>query len=202
MSTDRQSNVESDPQATQASHHGDESAAAQFRKQVTGKRENLDDYDEEAELWSGGYSPKAMIGMWVLMAIVSLALLLLPLLAPVGFPIAAGLILVIWLLGGLRYAWKRLGYHYQLTSQRFVHQTGVLTRQTDRIEVIDIDDVSFSQGPVQRMFGVGTIVLSSSDQSHPSLSMIGIDKVKEVAGLIDDVRRKERRQRSLHIEAI
>jgi membrane protein YdbS with pleckstrin-like domain len=92
--------------------------------------------------------------------------------------------------------------HYELTSQRFIHQTGILTRATDRIEVIDIDDVSFTQGPVQRMLGVGRITVTSSDRSHPLLHMIGIGDVKSVAGLIDDVRRKERRRRSLHIEAI
>jgi hypothetical protein len=32
--------------------------------------------------------------------------------------------------------------------------------------------------------------------------MVGIAEVKDVAGLIDDIRRKERRQRSLHIESI
>ena len=107
-----------------------------------------------------------------------------------------------WVFGGLRYGWRRLGVHYQLTTQRFIHQTGILTRKTDRIEVIDIDDVSFTQGPVERVFGVGTIQLTGSDRTHPTLSMIGIGEVKEVAGLIDDIRHSERRRRSLHIEAI
>jgi len=71
-----------------------------------------------------------------------------------------------------------------------------------RIEVIDIDDVSYTQGPVERIFGVGTIQLTSSDRSHPTLSMIGIGEVTEVAGLLDDIRRAERRRRSLHIESI
>jgi hypothetical protein len=49
---------------------------------------------------------------------------------------------------------------------------------------------------------VGTIHISSSDRTHPELLLLGIDDVKRVADLIDDVRRKERRQRGLHIEAI
>jgi len=133
---------------------------------------------------------------------------------------------LIWLVGAVVYGLRRFGVHYELTSQRFIHQTGILTRDTDRIEVIDIDDVSFTQGPVQRVFGVGRITVTSSDRSHPLLHMIGrvfgvgritvtssdrshpllhmigIADVKSVAGLIDDVRRKERRRRSLHIEAI
>jgi uncharacterized membrane protein YdbT with pleckstrin-like domain len=92
--------------------------------------------------------------------------------------------------------------HYELTTQRFVHQAGVLIRQTDRIEVIDIDDVSYTQGVIQRMLGVGTIRITGSDRTHPELVLRGIDKVPEIASLIDDVRREERRRRSLHIESI
>jgi uncharacterized membrane protein YdbT with pleckstrin-like domain len=91
-----------------------------------------------------------------------------------------------------------LGLHYELTTQRFIHQEGVLLRRTDRLEVIDIEDISYSQGIVERMLGIGSIRISGRDQSHPELNLRGIDKVPEVAGLIDDVRREERRRRSLH----
>lgn len=181
----------------------EESAASKFRQQVDSKQANLDDYDPEEQLWSGGYSPKAMIGTWVVISVVSVILLILPwFIEPFTILMALILLVSIWVVAALRYAWRRLGVHYQLTSQRFIHQTGVFTRDTDRIEVIDIDDVSFTQGPIQRMFDVGTIRITSSDRTHPSLRMIGISQVQEVAGLIDDIRRKERRNRSLHIESI
>lgn len=167
------------------------------------KQANIDHDDEEDVLWAGGYSPKAMFGTWILMGIVTIALLVLPVFVPqLSMAIAFALIGLVWVIGGMTYAYRRLGYHYELTTQRFIHQTGILSRQTDRIEVIDIDDVSFAQGPVQRMFGVGNIELTSSDRSHPHLSMSGIGDVKNVSGLIDDIRRKERRRRSLHIESI
>jgi membrane protein YdbS with pleckstrin-like domain len=79
---------------------------------------------------------------------------------------------------------------------------GLLWRQTDRIEVIDIDDVAFTQGPVERVFGLGTVRITSSDQSHPELSLPGIENVQIVAGLIDDARRNERRRRGLYIESV
>lgn len=173
-------------------------AASKLREGIQAKREGLDDDDPERELWSGGYSGKAMIGTWILIGLISIGLVA----AGIAFPPILIGIPVIWIIGGVVYAARRLGVHYQLTSQRFIHQTGILTRKTDRIEVIDLDDVSFSQGPIQRILGVGTIVLTGSDRTHPTLSMIGIANVKEVAGLIDDVRRQERRRRSLHIEAI
>lgn len=181
----------------------EETAATKFRQEIASKQSDLEDDEPEENLWSGGYSPKAMVGTWILMGVVSLVLLILPFVVPqLTFVVALLLILAIWVIGGVRYAWRRLGVHYQLTTQRFIHQTGILTRQTDRIEVIDIDDVSFTQGPIQRMFSVGTIVLTGSDRTHPTLSMLGIADVNNVAGLIDDIRRKERRRRSLHIESI
>ena len=155
----------------------------------------------ERKLWTGGYSPKAMYGTWLLTIVVSIAaLVLVGLFAnePKFWYSAGAALLLLW--GGVigTFLVRRLGQYYELTTQRFIHQTGILVRRTDRIEVIDIEDVSYTQGIVQRMLGVGTIQLSGRDQSHPTLVINGIDKVPEVASLIDDVRRDERRKRSLH----
>ncbi|MEM6363711.1 MAG: PH domain-containing protein, partial [Planctomycetota bacterium] len=164
---------------------------------------SLDDHEPEESLWQGSYSPKAMIGSWILLGLVSIALLILPILIEgLTFGIALIVVLVLWVLVGGNYARWRLGYHYELTSQRFIHKSGIITRRTDRIEVIDIDDVSYEQGPIQRIFGVGSVHITSSDRSDPELHLNGIAKVSEVSGLIDDVRRAERRRRSLHIESI
>jgi len=109
---------------------------------------------------------------------------------------------VLWIFLGVAFAYKKLSVHYELTTQRFIHKSGILKRVTDRIEVIDIDDVTYEQGIVQRMLGVGTIRINSSDRTHPVLVLSGIDGVQGVADTIDDVRRKERRKRGLHIESI
>ena len=179
-------------------------AINRFRETVESKkREELDDDEAEETAWSGGFSPKAMVGTWALMLVLSVLLVVLSaVFEQVTLGMALGGIVLLWGISALRYGYRRLGYHYELTNQRFIHQAGLLHRQTDRIEVIDIDDVSFTQGPIQRIFGVGTITLTGSDRTHPNLSMLGISNVREVSGLIDDIRRKERRRRSLHIESI
>lgn len=174
-----------------------------FVRQVANRREAADNHEPEETLWTGGYSPKAMTGWWIVLVAVTIALLAACFMFPqLTFGITLGIIVILWLLVGGNYARMRLGYHYELTSQRFIHKTGLLTRRSDRIEVIDIDDVSYQQGPVQRLLGVGSIDIISSDRSDPELTLVGIEKVSEVAGLIDDVRRTERRRRSLHIESI
>jgi uncharacterized membrane protein YdbT with pleckstrin-like domain len=161
--------------------------------------------EPEQQLWHGSYSPKAMYGSWLLATIltiiaifVSALLWAIPVVA-----IAAGVIVVVYwlcLIGFLIV--ERLSVDYTLTSQRFIHQVGFLRRVTNRIEVIDIDDVTFEQGFVERMFGVGTIKILSSDTSDPKLTLRGIDDVKRVANMIDDARRQERRKRGMYIESV
>lgn len=167
-------------------------------KDAADSRQTGNEHDVEHDLWTGGYSGKAMYGTWLLGGLVTIGLVAgafaLP---PVGFAIP-----VLWIILIAVLAYKKLSVHYELTTQRFIHKSGILKRVTDRIEVIDIDDVTYEQGLVQRMLGVGTIRISSSDRTHPELVLTGIDSVQEIANTIDDVRRKERRKRGLHIESI
>lgn len=181
------------------------SATERFRRSLQGETpgdDTLEDYDPEQELWEGGYSPKAMYGTWILLALATLGLVIACFLASPLLPLWLIAIPVIWLIGGGLLAYRRLNVYYTLTSQRFIHKQGILKRVTDRIEVIDMDDVTFEQGIVQRLLGVGNIQITSSDRSHPKLNLMGIDNVVEVADLLDDVRRKERRRRGIHIESI
>jgi predicted methyltransferase len=89
-----------------------------------------------------------------------------------------------------------------LTDQRLIHRYGILTRITNRVEVIDIDDIKFTQNLIDRFLGVGTIQILSSDVSDPKLTLWGIDDVKHVFALMDDARRDERRKRGMYIETV
>jgi membrane protein YdbS with pleckstrin-like domain len=160
--------------------------------------------EPEVEIWQGGYCPKAMIGAWVASGLVTVALVVLV----VVFPSTPMLLAVLaaaallWLFQLVRLIYRRMNVCYRLTNQRFFHEQGILRRVTDRIEVIDMDDITFEQGFFERLMNVGTICISSSDRTHPELKLVGIDNVKQVAEQLDDVRRAERRRRGLHIEAI
>jgi len=167
-------------------------------KESAEARQADNDNDEEQDLWSGGYSGKAMYGTWILGGIVTIGLIA----GMFAFPLVGLAIPVLWVFLSGMLAYKKLSVHYELTTQRFIHKSGILKRVSDRIEVIDIDDVTYEQGIVQRMLGVGTIRIASSDRTHPELVLSGIDGVASVADMIDDIRRKERRKRGLHIESI
>jgi hypothetical protein len=159
--------------------------------------------DAEKLLWDGGYSAKAMLGGWLLAALVTVITIV------VAIPVLGldrglflGLLCGALCFGGigLYVMYLKLSVRYTLTSQRFVRQVGLLGCVTDRMEMIDADDVAFSQRPLQRMAGVGTIKIMSGGRSHPELFLHGIDRVAHVARLIDDARRVERRRRGLFIE--
>ena len=157
-------------------------------------------------LWQGQFSKLAMIGSWLAggdlhdrrhrrrrRSPASPA-------ARGGSPRAS--IALVWVGLVLRLLYLQLSLHYYLTSQRFIHERGLLWREVDRIETIDIDDVAVVQGPVERMLGIGSIRLRSSDATTPEFLIQGIEDVRRVATLIDDARRKERRRRGMYIESV
>ncbi len=159
----------------------------------------------ETELWRGGYSAKALNGAWLASGAASLALLIAGILwagTAVAWLIVSVLMLLPWLycVATLSYRW--MSVRYLLTSQRFIHEHGILRRVHDRIELLDVDDISSEQGLLERLVGVGSIRILSHDRSDPSLILPGIERVQDVTSLFDNARLAERRRRGLHLEQI
>lgn len=160
----------------------------------------------EKELWRGGYSSKAMIGGWAISGLVSVVLLIFGFL---WMPWTASywLILLVVMVAPWIYffsvlCYRRMSVRYVLSTLRFIHERGILRRVNDRIEVLDMDDITFEQSLWERMVGVGTIHILSHDRSDPELWLPGIENVKDVASLFDNARLAERRRRGLHVEQI
>ncbi len=96
--------------------------------------------------------------------------------------------------------YRRLAIRYRLTNQRLFHEHGILRRVTDRIEVIDMHDITFEQGIVERLLGIGTIRIKSNDKTDPDFWLRGIEHVGDVAHELDRVRRAEQIRRGLYLE--
>jgi hypothetical protein len=159
----------------------------------------------EEELWQGTYSPRAMAPALAGAALLTIAIIVAWIVYRESItwwwlPLAG--IAVTWLLVGGQLAYRIFSVKYRLTNQRFFHEKGILRRVVDRIEVIDMDDITYIQTILDRMLNVGTIRVTSSDRTHPELVLRGIDGVKDVAAKIDAARRAERIRRGLHIEQI
>ena len=86
------------------------------------------------------------------------------LLAPVGI----GLIL-------LARAWYRVAStRYRLTTQRLFAQTGLIAKNLEEVELFRVKDVTLSQGVLDRLLGVGTVTVLSTDDTAPELELAGI----------------------------
>lgn len=161
--------------------------------------------DPETILWTGSYSGKAMLGQWIAAGAASVVLPLIGVVIPGGpiLWIAIGILLAaVWTVTIAQWAYRKLSIAYELTNQRLKHRSGILNRVNDRIELIDVDDVIYKQGPIQALVGVGAITLRSSDVSHPEFTLLGIENVKVVADQIDAARRTERRKRGIYVETV
>jgi membrane protein YdbS with pleckstrin-like domain len=170
-----------------------------------GARRPRPEDDKEEVLWEGQFSKLAMIGAWLAAGAFTLAVVVggaVYRLDGRGWGIAAGIIVAVWAVLLLRLLYLQYTVQYSLTTQRFVHERGLLWRQVDRIETIDIDDVTVRQGPIERMLGIGTVRVMSSDQTTPEFLLVGIEDARRVATIIDDARRAERRKRGVHIESV
>lgn len=158
----------------------------------------------EQKLWQGGYSGKAMVGNYFAAGMLNVGLCVAGFFVPIPGALWMAVVLVLLIVCGLTLvlAYRKLNVNYELTTHRFIHRSGIVRRVTDRIEAIDMDDVAYEQGIIERFMDVGTIRISSSDTSHPELVLYGISDVERIAQLIDQTRHLERLRRGLHIESV
>ena len=178
------------------------SASSSFSTSGSSSSSRTRDVPEET-LWEGSYSPKAMLGTIVLCVLLSIGLLVVALVfstsAALTWVLLAGIV-VVWLVAAVRLGANRLGRSYKLTNQMFYHREGVLNRRTDRIELIEVHDVTWEQGLFERIVGVGTITITSADRTDPKLPIRGIENVESVASQIDKARRSEQVRRGRRID--
>jgi membrane protein YdbS with pleckstrin-like domain len=156
--------------------------------------------EPEHDLWHGTYSAKAMYGKFVAGVLITLAGIVVAILvAPFGWIAAVVVIPLVWVLLLLTLLSRRLGVEYRLTTQRFLHKRGLLRRVSDQILLVDVDDVTYEQGPIERLLNVGTITIHSNDPSDPKLRLAPVNDVQRIADLIDNARREERRKRAIYM---
>ncbi|MBX9791501.1 MAG: PH domain-containing protein [Pirellulales bacterium] len=184
------------PSAATRQQHGTSERGGKLRR---GRATDI----PEQEVWQGTYSPLAMLGTWFGVLVLT-----------VGSGIAAAVLalpgqywgllvvgwIVLWIVPALVLLYRRLAIRYRLTTQRLFHEHGILRRVTDRIEVIDMHDITFEQGIVERLLGIGTIRIKSNDKTDPDFWLRGIDHVGDVAQELDRVRRAEQIRRGLYLE--
>ncbi len=96
-------------------------------------------------------------------------------------------------MSNLEYLWKDRLRHfglplsftrYALSQDRLFLETGLLNTRCEEILLYRVRDISLKISLGQRIFGVGTVTVQSSDQSLPALEIKNIKSPREIKELI------------------
>ena len=75
-------------------------------------------------------------------------------------------------------------HYYKLTSQRLYVKTGVFSQTIEQTELYRIRDYTVKKPLKQRIFGLGTLEIISSDKTQPNIHLTAIKDPEGVADLL------------------
>lgn len=91
---------------------------------------------------------------------------------------------------------------YSLSEDRLFRETGCFTIREEEILLYRISDISLTRSFIQRIFGVGTVCVQSSDKTCPHLDIINVRDpraVKEIIFQNVEAAKEKRRMRATEI---
>jgi len=115
--------------------------------------------------------------------------------------IALAVVVGLWIALIFRIIEARFGHYYRLTTRRLFVSTGIFRRDRDQMELLKVKDVYTHQHDMMdRVLGLGTVVVTSSEKNLPPFHLLGIDDPKRVMDLIWHQARAEQDQRNVRVE--
>ncbi len=69
-------------------------------------------------------------------------------------------------------------------APRIFRETGLFNLKEEEVLLYRVRDIALTRSFFQRIFGVGTVSLHSSDKTTPTLDLVNISKPKDVKELI------------------
>jgi membrane protein YdbS with pleckstrin-like domain len=92
-----------------------------------------------------------------------------------------------------------LGHRYRVTNQRLFIERGIVSQTVDQTELIRVDDVRLYKSFLDRVFGLGSVAVVSTDATDKEILLEGVPGPDKVA---ESIRANMRilRQKSLFIE--
>lgn len=91
---------------------------------------------------------------------------------------------------------------YELTESRLLVKTGLLNIREEELRLFRVRDLSTHESLLDRLFGVGSIVLHTSDATSPTLKIEHVKnsmKVKELLSAQVEEARMKNRVRSMEV---
>ncbi|OQZ01376.1 MAG: hypothetical protein B6D36_14210 [Planctomycetes bacterium UTPLA1] len=163
----------------------------------------------EKDVWQGRPSWRAYYGTWFLWLVAVIVFLVLVHRSTLPSESPWNLRSTAWLIAfasGVALFVRQFlviyGQHYRLTTQRLFMNRGILSRVTDQLELVRVEDVRLRQGVIDRLVNTGRVEIVSSDQTDQDLTL---ESIAEPAQVAEHVRRNVRGARgkgSLFVENV
>ena len=98
-------------------------------------------------------------------------------------------------------AWKIRMTHYEVSADRIEYGEGIFDRKVDNLDMFRIVDIKLRRNILDCVVGVGTVILTTSDKSHPEFEF---KKIKNSRELYDTIKKAslsaDRRTNVIHME--
>ena len=149
----------------------------------------------EEKLWHGSPSWLLLLGKLIWLAVVAIGLPLLVHYWATNFPpedprfvkwawvLVA--VIVVWRAVGVGIAYARIkSIMYTVTNQRVIIETGLVEKNVEDIDLRYVDETNFRQRIIERMLGIGSVMIVSSDKVAPQYVLRGIPDPRGLRELI------------------
>lgn len=73
---------------------------------------------------------------------------------------------------------------YRISSYRIDFERGLLGKNIDTLELWHVEDIKFHQSFIDRIMGVGTILIFADDATTPQLNLHGIPNARQVFDML------------------
>ncbi len=131
--------------------------------------------NDESVIWKGRPSQLTKIWTYVLAGLLAVGAIVGGFFFPPAF--AALVIPAVW----AGWVWLSVRCRvFELSSQRLRLSEGVFNRRIDEIELYRVKDTVIEQPFWLRLFGLGNLILDTSDRSHPNVNLSAIHEVSDV----------------------
>ncbi len=146
---------------------------------------------KEETLWHGTPSWLLLLGKIIRALIVAIVL---PLIYYFGRDFLAQYSTYVWAIIAIVILWQIVEVFialtrikttiYTITTQRVILERGITTKSVEDIDLRYIDDTQFSQSLIQRMLGIGSVTIISSDKVAPTYVLRGIPNPRGIREMI------------------
>ena len=140
--------------------------------------------DAEVVLWSASPSVLPYLPRYVLVG-----------LAFLGNLVVAAVVWWLFLLGAwvclvLVADWelRRRATRYTITRRRVIRRTGYLRRVQQEVQTRDVREMQLHQGPIERLFGVGTVEVATAATAERELVIAKVPNARKVMEVLHQAR--------------